>query len=82
MADYLDGQWVSAIIDRAFIEADALWIIDYKSGERSEAAVAEYQRQLATYARLLAELPPSRRMRCALYWARNQTLEELPSEVE
>ena len=82
LAGYLDGQWVSAIIDRAFIEADALWIIDYKSGERSAAAVAEYQRQLATYARLLAELHPGRRMRCALYWARNQTLEELPSEVE
>lgn len=44
--------------------------------------MAEYQRQLATYARLLAELHPGRRMRCALYWARNQTLEELPSEVE
>lgn len=66
VAGYLDGEWVAGVVDRFFVEPDALWVIDYKSGGEGltgsdldryvEAERRRYAPQVAAYARLMSEL--------------------------
>lgn len=65
LAGWVDGQWVHAVIDRTFIDAEGKrWIIDYKSGHHAGSDLAgfleqeanRYQEQLALYARLFEQL--------------------------
>lgn len=77
LSGYLDGRWVSAVIDRCFEDGDSLWVIDYKTGARSDEGAAQYARQLQEYARLMAELRPGKAICTAIYWAREVRLEPL-----
>ncbi len=61
----VDGQWVNAVIDRTFIDANGQrWIIDYKSGHHAggdlagflEQEAERYRGQLAIYASLFKSL--------------------------
>jgi len=65
LAGLVDGQWINAVIDRTFIDAEGRrWIIDYKSGHHAGSDLAgfleqeaeRYQGQLALYARLFEQL--------------------------
>ncbi len=67
LAGLVDGQWINAVIDRTFIDAEGRrWIIDYKSGHHAGSDLAgfleqeaeRYQDQLALYAKLFSQLGP------------------------
>ncbi|WP_321531556.1 UvrD-helicase domain-containing protein [uncultured Desulfuromonas sp.] len=72
----LDGQLVSVIIDRTFVEGTDRWVIDYKTSVPGALSMEQfYQRQaemyaeqLERYARLIGRLDPEHRCRCALYF--------------
>jgi ATP-dependent helicase/nuclease subunit A len=59
-------------IDRLLITQEAIWIIDYKTNrpppDKPEDVPAIYQRQLQSYARILAAIYPGRALKCALLW--------------
>ncbi len=77
LSGYVDGRWVSAVIDRCFDDGENLWVIDYKTGARSPEAAAHYAGQLDEYARLLGELRPGKTVLKGIYWAREVELERL-----
>ncbi len=79
LAGYLDGHWVSALIDRCFEEGDGtLWVVDYKTAAQAlagdpletfiQTARARYRGQLELYARLLQAQRGAQGVRAALYF--------------
>ncbi|MEQ8814728.1 MAG: double-strand break repair helicase AddA [Thalassobaculum sp.] len=73
---------VSGRIDRLAVTTDAVLVVDFKTNRPAPAdvdAVPEaYRRQMGTYRMLLADLYPSREIRCALVWTDGPRLMELP----
>ncbi|MEZ5560045.1 MAG: UvrD-helicase domain-containing protein [Pseudomonadales bacterium] len=85
VAGVVDGQLLSAVVDRTFVDAeDTRWIIDYKSGYHAGADLQSfldqererYQAQLSGYRRLFAQIE-QRRIRTALYLPRHDQLIEV-----
>ncbi|MBM2838158.1 MAG: UvrD/REP helicase, partial [Deltaproteobacteria bacterium] len=72
----VDGKAIHAVIDRAFVDNNIRWIIDYKTstheGGNLEAFLEEergrYRKQLATYAELLKAGGEKREIRKGLYY--------------
>ncbi|MDD2893322.1 MAG: 3'-5' exonuclease, partial [Halothiobacillaceae bacterium] len=75
----IDGQPISAIIDRSFIDHGTRWIIDYKTavpaaawGENMDSFLdgqyTFYRAQLESYAALLRNVEPEREIRLGLYF--------------
>ncbi|TAM11218.1 MAG: hypothetical protein EPN72_03840 [Nevskiaceae bacterium] len=89
LSGYLDGEWVAAVIDRCFEDADGtLWVIDYKTTAHTIAAeeVAgyiatarqTYAPQLKNYAQLLGlHREVSAAVKTALYLAEPDVLVEI-----
>lgn len=87
LAGWLDGAWVSAVIDRCFEDDDGvLWVVDYKTAAYPSNESAEdyatrmrqkYAAQLAQYAELLRELRPGSVIRCGLLLAETGSFIEL-----
>ena len=81
ISGWVDGQWVSAVIDRCFETATGeLWVIDYKTTRHpivdptarkqyQAHAIAQYTGQLQQYGRLLAQLRGRDQARLGLYLA-------------
>ncbi|MEC9405866.1 MAG: UvrD-helicase domain-containing protein [Pseudomonadota bacterium] len=81
VSGWLDGQWVSAVIDRCLETAQGeLWVIDYKTTRHPitdpvarehyrDKAVEQYAAQLRQYGRLLARLRGHDAVRLGLYLA-------------
>ena len=72
---------VSGQIDRLAVTEHEVFLIDYKTGCRPNAAPPEYLRQMAAYRALLAGIYPQKTIRCALLWTSGPHLEELSAEV-
>ncbi len=74
LSGYIDGKWVSGIIDRFIIEGDTATIIDYKSGivtnNDANQADLRYQRQLDRYKALVSEMYPNLNVETMLYYPR------------
>lgn len=87
LAGWVDGAWVSAVIDRCFEDDDGvLWVVDYKTAaypvaESIEAYAArmrqKYAAQLAQYAELLAALSPETEIRSGLLLAETGSFVEV-----
>jgi ATP-dependent helicase/nuclease subunit A len=65
-------------IDRLVVTEDAVWVLDYKSGESRTQRLAEYRAQLQRYHGAVASLFPGRPIRCALIFADAELLEVAP----
>jgi ATP-dependent helicase/nuclease subunit A len=70
----IDGEGRLHRVDRVVEHADAIWLIDYKTGEESRAETdadlaARHRPQLAAYHALVAALWPGRTIRAALLLA-------------
>jgi len=70
----IDGEGRLHRVDRVVEHADAIWLIDYKTGEESRAETdadlaARHRPQLAAYHDLVAALWPGRTIRAALLLA-------------
>ncbi|MBA2650266.1 MAG: UvrD-helicase domain-containing protein [Legionella sp.] len=64
------GEMVTRILDRIFIENDIVWIIDFKTGKQDADAIKEHQEQLneyKTHVSAFFSLP----IRCGLYYLVN-----------
>jgi ATP-dependent helicase/nuclease subunit A len=66
-------------IDRLLIQNDGIWLVDFKTGRRSDSAPEHYVQQMAQYAALLTNAYPGRALRAALLWTQDAQLEELDS---
>ncbi|MEF3194277.1 MAG: hypothetical protein K6346_08705, partial [Halothiobacillaceae bacterium] len=73
----MGGTFVSAVIDRSFIDQGLRWIIDYKTAEPADGETLpdfldrlqeHYRPQLEGYAGLLAALDPDHPVRLGLYF--------------
>ena len=68
----VEGQALSAQIDRLVVEEDRVLVVDFKTSHPAPATEAEvmplYLRQLALYRTALGRLFPKRQIRCALLW--------------
>lgn len=68
----VDGTVVAGIVDRLLVTADAVTVIDYKTGrhvpESSAAVQPAYLRQMAAYRGALAAIFPGRRIDAALLY--------------
>ncbi|MGN6269285.1 MAG: double-strand break repair helicase AddA [Sphingomonas sp.] len=80
-----DGVVVSGTIDRLLVTDDAVRLIDFKTGRRAPAVLAEvpvyHLRQMAAYAAALAVIFPGRRIEAALLYTATASLFELPAEL-
>lgn len=88
LAGFLDGKWISAVIDRCFTDDDdTLWVIDYKSAAYPHDVaswdnlvnngVSKYAEQIRMYTRLMRELRPGRTVRGALFFAEADRIVEV-----
>jgi len=68
----VEGQALSAQIDRLVVEEDRVLVVDFKTSRAAPATEAEvmplYLRQLALYRTALGRVFPKRQIRCALLW--------------
>jgi len=80
-----DGLVVSGTIDRLLVTDQAVRLIDFKTGRRAPASLAEapiyHLRQMAAYAAALAVIFPGRRIEAALLYTATAALFELPAAL-
>lgn len=81
LAGYLDGAWVSARIDRAILDGDTLWLVDYKTTQlnaNNAVDIADkYRPQMTMYESLAKAIHPSKTIRKAIFLAEQSQLIEL-----
>ena len=77
LSGYLNGAWFSAVIDRMFEDDGVLWLIDYKSGERTTDAIAHYSHQMERYKAIMAQFRPGVPIKVGLYWLAERVFDPL-----
>lgn len=81
----IGGLVVSGIVDRIAIGPDGIDLVDFKSGRRPPAQVADtpvaYLRQMAAYRAVLQALRPGLPVRCALVWTADPRVVPLPDDL-
>jgi ATP-dependent helicase/nuclease subunit A len=72
---------VSGQIDRLAVSATDVVVLDYKTNRNPPADAAgtprDYLAQMAVYRRVLADIFPGRRIRCAILWTARPAIAEL-----
>ena len=80
-----DGLVVAGTVDRLLVGPDRIMLVDYKTGRRAPAAVAEvpdyHLRQMAAYAAALRVIFPDRRVEAALLYTSGPSLLVLPPDL-
>ncbi len=76
---------ISGQIDRLYIGASEVWIVDFKSNNlppQSPAAIPKaYIRQLALYRLLLQKITPDKKIKCALLWTATAKLDVVADDI-
>ncbi|MCH8081170.1 MAG: double-strand break repair helicase AddA [Proteobacteria bacterium] len=85
LAGTIEGNFISAQIDRLVVEKDRITLVDYKSDRRVPETVAaaprEYLQQIGLYRELLKDLYPGREIRAALLWTEDCTWMIVPEQI-
>ncbi|MBQ1499792.1 MAG: double-strand break repair helicase AddA [Sphingomonas sp.] len=80
-----DGLVVSGTVDRLVITPDHVRVVDFKTGRRAPASLAEippyHLRQMAAYAAALAVIFPGRVIEAGLLYAAGPVLHLLPADL-
>lgn len=80
-----DGLVVAGTIDRLLVTPEVVRLIDFKTGRRAPASLAEipayHLRQMAAYAAALRVIFPDRRVEAALLYTAAPVLFELPGDL-
>jgi ATP-dependent helicase/nuclease subunit A len=80
-----NGQVIAGTIDRLWIGADRVRVVDFKTGRRVPAALADvptfHLRQMAAYAEALRVIFPGRAVEAALLYTAGPKLIELPPDL-
>ena len=69
-----DGTIINGIIDRLLITDNAIWLIDYKTGQIPDAPPPSYQKQMQAYATALRQIQPGKPIHAALLWTEGPAL--------
>ncbi|MGB0690287.1 MAG: PD-(D/E)XK nuclease family protein, partial [Candidatus Puniceispirillum sp.] len=73
---------VSGQIDRLYIGDDSIILADFKTGIAHDDTPPEtYQRQMALYAALIAEIFPDKSIVCWLIWTETARLQEVTDSM-
>ncbi len=68
----IDNQLVLGQVDHLIINKDEIIIIDYKSDQLKvdniKLKTAQYQKQLDLYAKIIQEIYPNKKIKCAIIW--------------
>ena len=79
------GAVVTGIVDRLAVGADAVWVVDYKTGRAAPPDVADtpvrYLRQLAAYRGVLRGIYPGRTVRAVLVWTDQAQVVTIPDAL-
>jgi ATP-dependent helicase/nuclease subunit A len=82
IAAVVDTIVVSGTVDRLIVAPDRIRIVDFKTGRRAPATLADvppyHLRQMAAYAAALAVIFPDRAIEAALLYTAGPTLHDLP----
>jgi ATP-dependent exoDNAse (exonuclease V) beta subunit len=87
LSGVFDGEIVSGVIDRTFVDEQGVrWIVDFKTGSHEgggleqflAAEVRRYRDQLQRYARLMKLFRPDQPVRAALYFPLMKQWREVP----
>ena len=85
LSGVVDGQVVSARLDRLSVSDEDVIVIDYKTNRPAPTdpnrAPEQYLSQMAVYRQLLAKIYPQRRIRCLLLWTDGPHVMELNDAV-
>lgn len=85
IAAVVEGLVVSGTVDRLVVQEDVVRLVDFKTGRRAPATLAEippyHLRQMAAYAAALEVIFPARRIEAALLYTAGPTLHVLPPEL-
>ena len=80
-----DGRLVAGRIDRIAVSETDVKIVDYKSGKRIPDSANDvpdaYIKQLRSYAALLHEIHPDKRIKCYLLWTEAPRLDDVTAQV-
>jgi ATP-dependent exoDNAse (exonuclease V) beta subunit len=77
LSGVIEGQLVSGVIDRTFVDEHGIrWIVDFKTSTHEGGGldrflaeeIERYRPQLTRYARLLSMYKPAEKLRAALYF--------------
>lgn len=82
IAGLVGGQALAARVDRLFVGAEEVAVVDYKTNRpppvAPESVAPAYLRQMAAYRGALRAIYPGRVVRCLLLWTDGPRLMELP----
>ena len=75
------GVGVAGQIDRLHVGESRILVADFKTGARPVQTPADYHRQMALYAALLAQIYPQRQIVTWLVWTEDRSIEEIDGAV-
>lgn len=85
IAGIVDGRPIAGTVDRLLVTAERVLIVDFKSGSRVPATASDvpgaYRRQMAAYARVLAQAFPGRRVEAGLLFTAAPKFLLLPDKL-
>jgi ATP-dependent helicase/nuclease subunit A len=85
MVGEIDGQVMSAQLDRLLVTDDTVYVIDYKTNrpppKKIEDIAVIYLKQMAAYRLALQRIYPEHSVRCLLLWSDGPDLMELPNTL-
>jgi ATP-dependent helicase/nuclease subunit A len=85
MVGEIEGQVMSAQLDRLLVTDEAVYVIDYKTNRpppKNPEDISEiYLKQMAAYRQALQRIYPQRPIRCLLLWSDGPDLMELPETL-
>lgn len=85
VAAIVDGRVVSGTVDRLLITPDLVRVVDFKTGRRVPAGIADvptyHLRQMAAYVAALAVIFPDRPVEAALLYTSGPRLITVPAEI-
>ena len=73
----VDGIGIAGQIDRLHVSDSRVLVADFKTGPRPRQTPADYVRQMALYAALLAQIYPGRQVTTWLVWTEACAIEEV-----
>ncbi|WP_370517905.1 double-strand break repair helicase AddA [Saccharibacter sp. 17.LH.SD] len=79
------GRVVLGKVDRFCLQAESVWLCDYKTGRRPPREASQtpsaYLRQMAAYRAVMQQVYPEREIRCFLVWTEGPEVSELPADL-
>lgn len=63
-----DGEVITKVLDRTFVDSGIRWIVDFKTGHENQKSNELYEKQVNEYAKILLSKDPTYPVHCGLYY--------------